>query len=240
MKSILWCISFVIRLLAIVPDLYKADRLAKKGEFKARDELMYKLSKKWGREAIETTGSTIEIIGSELIPEDEAVVFVGNHQSLLDIPLLTGYLKKHTSFIAKKELNKIPILIIGIRNMNSIFIDRGNVRQSLRAINEGAKNIKQGYSYIIFPEGTRSTNGEMLPFKSGALKLATKSKAPIIPITLVGVNQIMPKGTLKVNKVNIKVIISEPIYIDKENSKDTKALSDKVEGIIRNNYVKYK
>lgn len=223
-----------------MPQLIKANNFAKKDDFKARDDVMYGLSKRWGKETFESTGSTIDIIGMENIPDDKAVVFVGNHQSNLDIPILTGYLNKHTCYIAKKELSKIPILSLAIRNMNSIFIDRNDVRQSLRAINAGAKFIKQGYSYIIFPEGTRSDTGAILPFKPGALKLATKAKAPIIPFTLIGANDIMPKGSLSVNPVNVKLVIDKPIIIDETNSKDTKQLSETVEGIIRKNYAKYK
>lgn len=240
MKSIFWCVGFVIKLLLITPKLIKANNFAKKGNLKARDKIMYKLSKEWGRDTFETTGSTIEIIGSENIPEDQAVVFVGNHQSNLDIPILTGYLKRHTCYIVKKELGKIPILSLAIKNMNSILIDRGNVRQSLRAINAGASNVKAGYSYIIFPEGTRSLDGEIKSFKAGALKLATKSKAPIVPFTLINVNEIMPKGTFQVNKAKVKLIIDKPIYLNKEEHVDTKSLNKRVEDIVRDNYNKYK
>lgn len=239
MKSIIWCIGFLIKLLSITPQLIKANNYAKKGNLKERDRIMYRLSKEWGKKTFESTGSTIEIIGSENIPEDQPVVFVGNHQSNLDIPILTGYIKKHTCFIAKKELGKIPILSLAIKNMNSILIDRGNARQSLRAITNGANNVKQGYSYVIFPEGTRSKDGTIASFKPGALKLATRSKAPIVPFTIVGANRIMQKGTLKIDKVDVKLIIDKPIYITDENVKDTKGLTVQAEAIVKKNYEAY-
>ena len=125
----------------------------------------------------------IKIVGKENIPKD-ACVFVGNHTSILDIPVIFYSLNKPVGFIAKKEVLKIPILSYWLSKGKCIALDRQNPRDAVRMISEGVKNLKEGYSMMIFPEGTRSLDGKTLPFKKGSMKLATKAKVPIVPVTI--------------------------------------------------------
>lgn len=126
---------------------------------------------------LKLAGVTITVKGEENIPKDTAVLYVGNHRSYFDI--LTGYTTVPTllGFVAKKEMEKIPILRTWMANVNCLFLDRKNIKEGLKTILQGIEKVKNGISIWIFPEGTRNTNEditELLPFKEGSLKIAEK------------------------------------------------------------------
>lgn len=137
----------------------------------------------WSKFTINTIGMNIKVVGKENIPKD-ACVFVGNHTSILDIPVIFYSADRHIGFISKKEILKVPVLSYWLVREKGIALDRKNPRDGVRMINEGVKNLKEGYSMMIFPEGTRSLDGKTLPFKKGSMKLAIKAKAPIVPVTI--------------------------------------------------------
>jgi len=234
-RTIILAIYLIPALIFSIPSLMRAKALDRKGKLEERNRLAFKVVGKISRKLIKLSGSQVKVIGEENIPKDKSVLFVSNHQSNFDIPLLLGFIDKPKAFIAKVELAKIPILSQWMKAMGCIFIDRGNVRQSLRAINEGVNLLKAGHSLVIFPEGTRSKDGQLGEFKHGSFKLATKSDARIIPVTIKGAHKIMPKGKLAIRPSKVEVIISKPVYIDEEIKKDSKALADKVKNIIKEN-----
>lgn len=234
-RTITWIIFFIFQLLAIVPSLIRVKSLDKQNRVEERDKLAFKAAKNWGRTLMDASGSKIKVVGEENIPKDKSVLFVSNHQSYLDIPILLGFIDKPKAFIAKVELSKFPIFSTWMKYLKCIFIDRSDVRQSLRAIKEGVKLLKEGYSFVIFPEGTRSPDGTLKEFKQGSLKLATKSGAPIVPVTIKGANDIMPKSKLVIIPANVEVIISKPIFMDDDIAKDSKALNEKVWNTINEN-----
>ena len=137
----------------------------------------------WGRFTVDIIGMDINIKGKENIPEGPCV-FIGNHTSILDIPTIFYSADRLVGFVAKKEVLKVPILSYWLSRGKCIPLDRQNPRDAVRVINEGVKNLKDGYSMMIFPEGTRSLDGKTLPFKKGSLKLAIKAKVPIVPVTI--------------------------------------------------------
>lgn len=234
-RTVIWIIYFIFRILIITPKLLKVKSLDRQNRIKERDELVYKVALSWGKGLMELSGSKITVIGEENIPKDKAVLFVSNHQSNLDIPILLGFINRPKAFIAKVELGKFPVFSTWMEYMNCVFIDRNNVRQSLRAIKDGIKLLKEGYSFVIFPEGTRSKDGTLGEFKPGSLKLATKSGAPIVPVTIKGANKIMPSGKLVIRPADVEVIISEPIFMDEDIAKDSNALTQKVWNTIDEN-----
>ena len=195
-------------------------RLHREGRQAELQTMLTKLGNGWGRMLVEGTGSTVIVEGAENVPQDRAVVIVANHQGFFDIPVLLGYFPKAAAYIAKAGVRKVPILGKWNELYGTVFINRGNPRDALRAIQKGAERVKEGYSLVIFPEGTRSPDGHLLPFKPGALKLAQKSGAPIVPVTLVNTRTVMVKGSLKIRKANIRVIIGKPIESDSDGSVD--------------------
>ncbi len=232
-RTIIWFAFFWIYLLFTLPALMKVKKLDKQNRIKERDDLVFKTARNWARALVNLTGTKINIIGAENIPKNEAVVFVSNHQGNFDIPILLGFLNKPKAFIAKKELIKFPIISTWMKYMNCVFMDRKDIRQSLQSINQGIEYIKEGYSMVIFPEGTRSIDGQLKDFKPGSLRLALKSGAPIVPVTIKGSINIMGKNSYIIKPANVTVIVSSPI--DPITIKDTNKLTEMIRDIIKGN-----
>lgn len=225
----LWYSYFGIYLLFASSYKIKARFLRKRSQEEA-DEYILKKTQKLSKHILKKSKTITEVEGIENIPE-EPCVFISNHQAIFDGFMLTAFINKSTGFIAKKEIKKIPLVSSWLSDMHSIFIDRKNIKESLRAINEGVENIKKGYSMVIFPEGTRSLKSEMGEFKKGSFKLATKAGAPIVPITLDGTYNVLEVGN-QVTGNKIKMVIHKPIYLDTLSREEIRELPKTVHEII--------
>ena len=234
-RTVVWFIYFAISSVFTLPSLIKVKKYEKENRLVERDELVDITAKKWARSLVKLTGSEIKVIGEDNIPKEGPVLFVGNHQGNFDIPILLGYIEKPKAFIAKIELLKLPVISTWMKLMKCVFMDRKDVRQSVRAINEGVEVLKDGYSLVIFPEGTRSKDGSLGEFKAGSLKLATKSGVPVIPVTIKGTNKIMEKNSLIIKPSKVEIIISPAIIIDSNWEKNNKGLAEEVRSVISNN-----
>jgi 1-acyl-sn-glycerol-3-phosphate acyltransferase len=151
------------------------------------------LARAWARWVLALTGCPFTVTGAEHIPPRGGFCLVANHNSIFDIVLLLASVGRPFGFIAKKELAAVPLLNIWILLLGGLFIDRKNIRKAVEAINGGIRRIKNGGAMIIFPEGTRGRGQGMLPFKSGALKLATKAGAPVVPVAITGTYGVFEK-----------------------------------------------
>lgn len=192
--------------------------------------------KKWTYFTINIIGMDIEVEGYENIP-DETCIFMGNHQSILDIPALRYAANRTLDFVAKKELAKAPLMGYWITHVKSVTLDRDNVREGIKAINQAAQNVRDGYNFTIFPEGTRSKDGKIHEFKKGSIKIATKSKAPIVPVAIKGTSACFEdKREFLPGKV--KVIFGEAIETKNITKEEEKKLMDLVEEKVRNLYEK--
>lgn len=211
-KTIAGFIKIIYNLIKTRTKLKVAKQLDTDGKIVERDELVSAGVSDWARYMVKISGSTVEIVGEDLIPQDTAVVFVGNHQGYFDIPILLGYIKKTKAFIAKIEILKVPILSQWMKLMQCTFLDRKDMRQSVRAMREAVETVKKGYSLVIFPEGTRSKGGPVAEFKAGSFKLAIKAGVPIVPITIDGSWRIF-EHTGKFAKSHVKVTIHPAIPI---------------------------
>ncbi|MBZ9688864.1 1-acyl-sn-glycerol-3-phosphate acyltransferase [Clostridium estertheticum] len=198
------------------------------------DAYLSKVVRDWSNFVIRIAGLNLTVIGKENIP-NEPCVFVGNHQSNLDIPVILSSMDRLTGAVAKKEMEKIPVMSYWMRQIHSVFMDRENPREALKSISEGVENLKNGYSMIIFPEGTRSRSNNMGEFKKGSMRLAIKAGVPIIPITFYDTNKAMEGNNGKVKKANAKLIIDKPIYMDKMSKEEKAEISELVKNIIQTN-----
>ena len=134
--------------------------------------------------------------GLEHLQEEGPYIFMSNHQGSYDIFALLGYLPFQFKWLAKKELFSIPILGWAMTAAGYISIDREGTRETVEAMNKAAQKIREGMSVVIFPEGSRSPDGSIQPFKKGGFTLAVKSKVPIVPIAIAGSREIMPKDQI--------------------------------------------
>ncbi|MBU3195227.1 lysophospholipid acyltransferase family protein [Clostridium algidicarnis] len=192
-----------------------------------------KVVSNWSIKTIKIIGMEIEVIGKDNIPK-EACLFVSNHQSYFDVPALIYAIDNPIGFVAKKELEKIPVYKSWMLDIKSVFIDRNNAREAIKTINEGVQYLKEGYSMGIFPEGTRSKSKYMGEFKKGSLKLATKSKVPIVPISINGTYKAFEEtGWLK--RASVKIIIDKPIYTKDLTKEEENTLSDDLRNLMCKN-----
>ena len=170
------------------------------------------------------SGTKIEARGMENIPKDQAVLYVGNHNSYYDIISSYTLLPGPTGYVAKKEMIKYPFLSWWMIFIDCIFIDRKNIKEGLKAILAGVDQIKSGVSMFVFPEGTRSKNGEMAPFKEGSMKMATKSDAPNVPVAFTNTRSIWEAQTPKKKSINIIIEFGKPIIISELSKEEQKHL----------------
>ena len=194
-----------------------------------RDKVVFK----WSDFTIKIIGLKVEVVGAENIPK-EACVFISNHQSILDIPVLFYGAHRVMGFIAKKELLKVPVIGYWLKVAHCVAIDRENVREAIKVIQLGVENLLRGDSMGIFPEGTRAKDGVMKPLKKGSLKLATKAKVPIVPVTINGTYKAYELNK-KIQPADVKIIFDKPIYTDHITKEEEKELHIEVQNIIMSN-----
>lgn len=234
LRTIIWFIYFWISLILLIPSRIKVKRLENMGKIEEKDKLVDKTVKHWADSLLKLSGCEVEVIGEEHIPKDRNVLFVSNHQGNFDIPILIKHLEKPKGFIAKKEMERFPMVSNWMKKMPCVFMDRDNPRESIKAIKEGTELLKSGYSLVIFPEGTRSSDGNLGEFKAGGLRLATKSKVDIVPVTIDGTKDIMKKDGWIIRPAKVKIIVS-PVINMSDYEGDTKELSEKIHNIISEN-----
>jgi 1-acyl-sn-glycerol-3-phosphate acyltransferase len=199
---------------------------------KSMAAMMYKVAQFWARTLIKLVGCPVTVTGREHIPKKEGICFVSNHSSIFDIVLLLAYAGRPIGFVAKKELSLIPLLNIWILLIGGLYIDRNSPRKAVKSIRAGVERIKAGGSMIIFPEGHRSKGRGLLPFRSGAFKLATLSGAPLVPVAITGSYDVFEK-TYRVLAHPVRVVFHEPVYTADIPVMDRRAvLSERVRAVI--------
>jgi 1-acyl-sn-glycerol-3-phosphate acyltransferase len=171
----------------------------------------HKIAAWWGRFSAKLFGISIEVTGRENYSPEQNYLVISNHAGMADIPLLLGSMNLNLRFLAKEELGKIPLFGRVLRQAGYVMIKRGQNRDALKSLLAATEVLKSGRSVHIFPEGTRSADGELLPFKRGAFRVAKKGGAPVLPITIIGSHLITPKNSLKINKGTIRIIIDKPL-----------------------------
>ena len=182
-----------------------------------------------------TTGVRITEIGPENVPSDPPVLYIGNHRSYFDILLTYTRCERLTGYVAKKSMEKVPLLSTWMRFLHCLFMDRENLKEALKTILEGVELIKSGISVCIFPEGTRSRNDsdlDMLPFHEGSFKLATKTDCPIIPISINNSSAIWEKQFPKIRRCHVIVEYGKPIIPSELSRDDKKHIGTYVQNVI--------
>ena len=165
----------------------------------------------WGKFICAVSGVAVTLEGVENLAPDRSYIFAANHQSQFDIFVLQGYLPYNFRWLAKKELFQVPIWGAAMKKAGYIPVDRTHGRQALKSLDEAAKRIAEGTSVIIFPEGTRSRDGKLQPFKAGGMVLAIKAGVELVPVAISGTFAILPKGSLLLHPGRVVIRIGTPI-----------------------------
>ncbi|MGQ9689199.1 MAG: lysophospholipid acyltransferase family protein [Desulfobaccales bacterium] len=170
-----------------------------------------KIGRLWSLLLLRLIPIAITVEGLEHLVPGQTYVYAANHRSQFDIFVLLATLPGDFGWVAKKSLFQIPVFGQAMTRLGNISIDRDNLQEAIKSLNKAAELVKQGRSLIVFPEGTRATSRELLPFKKGVFVMALKAGKPIVPVSISGTMAIQPRGSLFIRPGPVKVVISPPI-----------------------------
>lgn len=233
-RTIKWYAKLIGSLAINNGQLKKADKLLAEGKKEEYEDFVTKKVSGWAMDRMNDSGAKVNVYGIENLPEDKNILFVSNHQSNFDILLLLAYLPVPKAFVAKVELEKLPFINQWMKRIHCLFMDRNDIKQSAQIIIEGIKQLKSGINMVIFPEGTRSKTGKLGEFKGGSFKLATKSKCPIVPLTIDGTRNIMEANNYRIKPVTVNLYIHPPIDVTTLSKEEIAKLPETVRETIEN------
>ena len=236
MLKTIYCYTVAgLYLIVTLPFLWRVKYLDKHDRIHERDSMTNRVVKNIAVFFFRSTGSTIKVTGADNIPKDQAVLIVSNHQGHMDNLIIVGFIDIPKGFVSIVSVLKYPIVSIWMKYINSIFIDRDNLRQTYACIEEGVRILKQGHSMTIFPEGKVSDCDTVGEFKKGCLKLAIKAGVPILPVTIKGSYKIMSKYGKGIKAAAVECIISKPVITAGLTKDEEKKLIDVVrDAIVKN------
>jgi len=193
---------------------------------------LHKIARLWGKSILVVSRIKVSVKGLSNIDPSRPYIYMPNHQSNFDIPVLLGHLTVQFRWLAKKELFKIPIFGRAMRKAGYISIDRYHRDSAFESLKVAANKIKSGVSVLIFPEGTRSWDGNIRPFKKGGFVMAIDSGVPIVPVVITGTRAIMPKGKFRVYAGHVSMVIHKPIATSTYTRETKEALMESVRRVI--------
>jgi 1-acyl-sn-glycerol-3-phosphate acyltransferase len=194
----------------------------------------HRCARAWSWLILKTTGVQVAVDGLERLTVGTTYIFVSNHQSHYDTPVIFSSLPYQLRIIAKQSLARFPVLGWHLRRGSHLFVDRkhpdrAGILKRWRAL------VSQGLSLIIYAEGTRSPDGRVARFKAGSFLLAIQAGLPIVPLAVIGTRQVMPKGRLRTEPADVRLVIHDPIQpptIAEPTVQDAKALAERVHAIV--------
>lgn len=195
--------------------------------------IAYKISRFWTWGILKIGGIRLMVKGLEHLDSSRQYIFMANHQSNIDIPVLVQSLTKfELRWVAKKELLFVPLFGWAMWASKHIVVDRSNRSTAMGSLRKARERIEGGISVVVFPEGTRSADGRFLPFKRGGFVLAVKTQTPVVPITINGSGTILPRGDWRMRGGEIEVIVSDPVPLDQYHAGNIRGLLSHVRAIM--------
>ena len=182
--------------------------------FSRSGNAVHRVGRAWGRSILMGSGVRVSVTGIERIDTGRPYIFMSNHQSNFDIPVLLGHLPVQFRWLAKAELFRIPVFGRAMRGAGYISIDRADRAAAFESLQQAAEKIRQGVSILIFPEGTRSLDGFLRTFKKGGFVLAIQAEVPIVPVVVRGTFDIMPKHRMLIHPRDVTVDVGAPIAVE--------------------------
>jgi len=166
----------------------------------------------WSRVVCAISFVRVKVVGRELLDKKQSYVFVANHQGAFDIWAIYGFLGHNFKWLMKKSLEKVPMVGFTCRQVGHVFVDDSSVAGIRQTITGAEKMLKNGMSLVIFPEGSRTHDGHMIPFKRGAFMLASEFRLPVVPVTIDGAFRVMPRDTFNLTPGVITLTVHKPIF----------------------------
>lgn len=202
--------------------------------FDRRGRVIHSYARAWGWVIIKSSGVHVTLSGADRIERGRPQILMANHQGAFDIFALLAYLPVDFKWLAKEELFKIPILGWAMGAAGYISIDRKGKKKALESIERAVASIREGASVLVFPEGTRSPDGRIHPFKKGGFTLAIKAGVPIVPISIQGSREVLPRSSLRVKPGKIEIIVGRLIRTEDRSLADRGDLMEEVRKAIEN------
>lgn len=224
--------TFIIWILAIFLTVFWGSVSLISSLFDKTGNTGFNCMRRWARGLLKISSVKFHVEGFEKLIPDQNYLFISNHQSQVDIIALCASLPIKFRWMAKKELFKIPFLGWHMRRMRYVPIERESVSSSMTGLVLASKALKEGDSLVIFPEGSRSKDGKLKPFKNGAFYLAIDAGVPLVPVTINGTADIMKKGSLEINPGEVRIVASDIIKVDNFTQSDRDKLKELVRGNI--------
>ena len=210
--------------------LRRGEKALAAGDLETVEAIVAKHIPHWSRGILKVTGARMTVEGQENIPANTPCVFVVNHRSYFDIPILLAALDAPHGILAKEELEKIPLLNRWMKLLGCVFVQRDDVRASVRALNDATAIVEGGRSFVIFPEGTRykGEEGGAGEFKAGAFRIAIKTGVPVVPVAISGARGLFEGHGLRATPGDIRVRILPAIQTAGMSKAEQKQLPDAV------------
>ncbi len=199
--------------------------------------MIHLFAKLWARGILGAAGVKVQVQGLENLILDSPQILASNHQGFFDIFALFAYIPIRFGWITKKELFWIPIFGYAMKRFGNIRVDRSNKEKAREGLRVAARKIQEGQSIIIFPEGTRSLDGKLLPFKKGCFHLAEASGEPVVPISISGSFEIMSKRSFRVKPGTIHLVIGKPMRVQGAHENSRNAFTEQLRQTIIENQV---
>ena len=207
------------------------------GCFDPHGKTVYRINQLWTWLILKIGGVKLRISGLNNIDATRQYIFMVNHQSNIDIPVLVQSLANfQLRWIAKKELLRVPFFGWAMWATKHITIDRSDPLDAIKSLKLAQRRLAAGISIVVFPEGTRSRDGKLLRFKKGGFLLAAQAGAAIVPLTIVGSGQILPIGAWQLQPGTVDVIVGEPISVEGFRPGNLRILTDRVRAVIEQNW----
>ena len=234
LKAILWLRSILISIPLIVLGTGVTASLGiVLSWFRPRSVGLDRIKKTWARLVLSCAFVRLQVQGQANIPSDRAVLFCSNHLSYLDPPALVVASDRPVQFLAKQSLFHIPFLGWAMRRMGDISIDRENPRAAARSLRQAAAATRAGASIIVFPEGSRSRDGQLQPFLSGAFRMAIQAQVPVVPVAIRGSRAALRPGSLLFLGGGVRITFGEPIAFETLALKGPSSMANRVEQVVR-------
>ena len=196
----------------------------------------HKVAALWSRLICRWNGIKVEVSGKENILVDQPQIFIANHQGYYDIFTLAGYLTVQLRWVSKAVLFRVPFMGWAMRAAGYIPVERNNRKQSYQAFLNTLEAIKEGSSVVIFPEGTRSEDGNIGIFKKGSQLLAQRAKVPMVPVAIIGTRDIIRKGSMLFHPGTVRIIISPCIALEEKDAKKGDEILQEIRNMICKNF----
>ena len=204
--------------------------------FDANRNLARRCMKRWAKISLSLALLQVDIVGQERLSSKGTYIFMANHASFLDILLLLACVPHNFRFIIKKELFTVPLLGAVLRRCGEVPMDRQNPWKALRSLRQAADLLRQGTSVVVFPEGTRTLDGQIQEFKKAVFVLPIRSRAPVVPVLIEGTFQALRRGSILLNPVPLKMTFYDPIPTNSFEVRDRQILADKLRQILSKQY----